>query len=70
MRPISLYWFAAQQQTITLRPQNSRYFYVKFSAKSNGLGLFILTRKVSGQKMAQNELIRETAKWRRSKATS
>ena len=37
---ISMYWFAAHQQTSKVRPQNCRYFYVKFSAESNGLGLF------------------------------
>ena len=40
MPAFSLYWFAAQQETSTLRLQSCRYFYVKFSAESNGLGLF------------------------------
>ena len=40
MLQISLYWFAAQQQFTTLRPQNCSYFYVKFSGKSIGLVLF------------------------------
>ena len=40
MPQISLYWLAAQQQTTTLRPQNCRYFYQKFSAESNVLVLF------------------------------
>ena len=37
---ILLYWFAAQEQTTTLRPQSFSYFYVKFSAESNGLVFF------------------------------
>ena len=40
MLPISLYWFAVQQQNTGLKPENCRYFYGKFSAESNGLGLF------------------------------
>ena len=40
MQAILLYWFASQHQTTTPRPQNCHYFYVKFSAESNGLGLF------------------------------
>ena len=38
---MSLYWFAAQQQTSTVRPQKYNLFYVKFSAQSNGFGLFL-----------------------------
>ena len=37
---ISLYWFAAQQQTTTLSPENFHYFYIKVSGESNGLGFF------------------------------
>ena len=40
MQAILLYWFASQHQTTTPRPQNCHYFYVEFSAESNGLGLF------------------------------
>ena len=36
---ILLYWFGAQQQTSTFRPQKCGCFYVKFSAESNELGL-------------------------------
>ena len=68
MPPISLYWFATQQQTTTLWPQNCPYFYVKFSAESSGLGFFFLRRKVSGKKMARTELFRKTAKECRSEA--
>ena len=68
MPPISLYWFAAQQQTTTLRPENCRYFYEKFCPESNGLGLFFWTRKVTDQKMGKTEEVRETAKRGRSEA--
>ena len=40
MPPILLYWFAAQQQTSTLRLQKYGFFYVKFSTEYNGFGLF------------------------------
>ena len=60
MSPILMYWFDAQQQTCTLRPQNCGCFYLKFSAQSNGLGL------PSNQKMAKTKVGRETAKWCRS----
>ena len=66
MPPISLYWFAAQQQTSTVRPQKYGRFYVKFSAQSNEFVLFSLNRSGSGQKMAKTKVLRETAKWRRS----
>ena len=45
MPPISLYWFAAQQQTSTRRRQRYGCFKVKFSRESNGLGLFILNQQ-------------------------
>ena len=35
MQAISLYWFAAHQQTSTLRRQKTGSFYVKFSAEFN-----------------------------------
>ena len=53
MPPISLYWFAAQKQTSTLRPRKYDCFYVKFSAESNGFGLFFLKTTGSGQTMAK-----------------
>ena len=62
MLPISLYWFAAQQQSSTLRLQNCACFYIKFNAESNGLGLFFLKRTRSGQKIAKTKVVRETAK--------
>ena len=33
MKAISLYWFAAQQRTSTLRRQKIGFFYVKFSTE-------------------------------------
>ena len=45
MPPILMYWFAAQQQTCTLRPQKYGSFYVKFSAEFNGCGLFFQKQK-------------------------
>ena len=41
MQAISLYWFAAQQQTRTLRRQKLDFFYVKFSAEINERSLFL-----------------------------
>ena len=40
MQATSLYWFATQQQTNTLRWQLFGMFYVKFSAEFNELSLF------------------------------
>ena len=40
-----MYWFVAQQQTCTLRPQKYGSFYVKFSAEFNGCGLFFQKQK-------------------------
>ena len=40
MQAILLYWFAAQQQTSTLRRQKIGFFYMKFSAAFNRLSLF------------------------------
>ena len=37
MPVISMYWFAAQQQTSTLRRQKSRSIYSKFSAELSEL---------------------------------
>ena len=39
MKPITLYWFDAQQQTITLKRQKFGIFSVKFSAEFNELFL-------------------------------
>ena len=41
MLAILLYWFAAQQQTNTLKWQKIGFFDAKFSADFNGLGLFL-----------------------------
>ena len=35
-----MYWFAAQQQTSTLRRQKISFFYVKFSAEFDELSFF------------------------------
>ena len=40
MQAILLYWFAAQQQTSTLRRQKIGLFYLKFNAEFNELSLF------------------------------
>ena len=40
MLAISLYWFAAQQRTSTLRLQKIDLFYVKFNAQFNKLSHF------------------------------
>ena len=40
MQAILLYWFAAQQQTGTLRRQKIGLLYVKFNAEFNELSLF------------------------------
>ena len=68
MPPLSLHWFAAQQQTSTVRRQKYGCFCVKFSAESNGFSLFFLKTTGSYQKMAKTKVVRETATWRRSEA--
>ena len=40
MQAISLYWFAAQQQTSTLTRQKFGFFYTNFTAEFNEISLF------------------------------
>ena len=40
MQAISLYWFAAQQQSSTLTWQKFGFFNAKFSAEFEEVGLF------------------------------
>ena len=42
---ISVYTFRWHQQSTTLRPQNCDYFYLKFCAEYNALGLFFQQEK-------------------------
>ena len=63
MQAISLYWFAAQQQTSTLRPQKFGLFYLKFSAKLNELNA-----TESDRKMVKTKVVRKNANSRRSEA--
>ena len=51
MRPISLYWFNAQQQRSTVRPQKCGCYYVKFRAESNGLALFFEKQHIVAKKL-------------------
>ena len=41
MKVISLYWFAAQQQTSTLTQQKLTLFYPKFSVEFNEFSLIV-----------------------------
>ena len=50
IQAISLYWFAAQQQTSTLRRQEIVFFYVKFHAEFNGLSIFFLKQQEVAKK--------------------
>ena len=54
MQAISLYWFAAQQQTSTLTRQKCGFFYLKFSAEFNEISFF-LKATGSDQKMAKTK---------------
>ena len=62
MQAISLYWFAVQQQTSTLRRQKIGLFYAKFNAEFNG-SVFFSTG--SGQKMAKTKVVQKNANRRR-----
>ena len=64
MQAISLYWFAAQQQTSTFIWQNFSLFYAKFSAKFNEISLFFLKGTGSGLKMAKTKVVQKDAKRR------
>ena len=68
MQAISLYWFAAQQQTSTLGWQKIGFFNVKFSTEfDDKLSIFFLKATGSGQKMTtKTEVVRMNANWRRS----
>ena len=57
MQPILLYWFAAQQQTSTLKLQKFGLFYVKFIAEFNELNVFFLKATGNGQKMNKTEVV-------------
>ena len=59
MQTISLYWFAAQQQTSTLARQKSRFFYAKFSAEFNEISLFFLKATGRGQKTAKTKVVQK-----------
>ena len=59
MPPILLDWFDVQQQTSTLRPQNCGCFYVKFSAESNGHGIFFSKEEEVANKMAKTKVVRK-----------
>ena len=67
MQAILLYWFAALQQTSTLRRQKIGSLYVKFNAEFNEIKLF-LKATGSGQKMTKTGVVRKNANWRRSEA--
>ena len=62
MQAISLCWFAAQQQTNTLRRPKIGLFYVKFNAEFNELSLFFLKATGSGQKMTRQILLNKLVK--------
>ena len=66
MKPITLYWFDAQQQTITLKRQKFDMFSVKFSAEFNEL--FFIKATGRGQKMTKTKVVRKNANRRRSEA--
>ena len=51
-----LYWFAAWQQTGTLRRQKIGLFYVKFNAEFNEIKLF-LKATGSSQKMTEIKVV-------------
>ena len=57
MLAISLYWFAAQQQTSTLTTQKCGFFYAKFSAELNKISLFFLKATGRGRKMAKTKVV-------------
>ena len=63
----SLYWFAAQWKTSTLRRQNFGLFYVKFSAEFNELSVFYKSNR-KWQKLAKTKVVRKSANKRRSEA--
>ena len=50
MQAISLYWFAAQQQTSTLTRQRFGFFCAKFSAEFNEISLFFLKQQEEVEK--------------------
>ena len=68
MQAVSLYWFAAQQQTSTLRRQKIDFFDVKFNANFNELSIFFLKATGRCQKVARTKVVRTNANWRRSEA--
>ena len=59
MQTISLYWFAAQQQTSTLTRQKSGFFYAKFSAEFNEISLFFLKATGRVQKTAKTKVVQK-----------
>ena len=66
MQTISLYCFAAQQQTSTLTTQKFGFLYAKFSAEFNEISLFFLKVIGKGRKMAKSKVVQKNANRRRS----
>ena len=61
MQAVSLYWFAAQQETRTLRRQKIRLFDAKTSADFNEFSLLFLKATESVQKMAKTKVVQKNA---------
>ena len=59
-----MYWFAAQQQTSTLRRQKFHCFYVKFKVQSNEFDFFFKEQ----QEVAKTKVVQQNTKWRLSEA--
>ena len=68
MQAMLLCWFAAQQQTKTVRRQKFGLFYVKFNAEFNKLSLFFLKPTGTAQKMVKIKVFRKNADSRRLEA--
>ena len=65
MQPISLHWFAVQQQISTLKRQKFGWFYVKFSAEFNELSLFFQKQQEVAK---ETEVVWKNANRRHSEA--
>ena len=63
MQAISLYWFAAQQQTSTLTRQKPGFFYAKLSAEFNQVSLFFWKQQ---EEVAKTKIVQKNANRRHS----
>ena len=70
MQAITLYWFAAQQETKALKRQKSGFFYEKLRAQFNEISPFFLKASGKTRKTAKTKVVQKNANRCRSETNS